>query len=73
MALMNIIFDALNAQLDAGDRRMDQAGVPKIVRERCPNPRCINGHVEVTHVSSWQVSVQRCTTCAGKGYVRRET
>jgi len=65
MALMDMIYDELN-------RVLDSAGVPRIVRERCPNPRCINGEVEVTHMSTCQVSFQPCRQCNGRGYVLAE-
>ena len=62
---MDMIYDELN-------RVLDSAGVPRIVRERCPNPRCINGEVEVRHIGSCQVSVQRCMTCHGLGAISVE-
>jgi uncharacterized protein (DUF983 family) len=66
---MNLIFDALHQALDAGDGRMDAAGVPKIVRERCPycggfGERLIEGWLPLER--------HRCTACAGNGYITVE-
>jgi len=58
---MNLIFDALNAQLDAGDRRMDAAGMPKIVPIACPFCGG-SGWKPVTSYSSL-APLEQCTQC----------
>jgi len=67
---MNLIFDALNAQLDAGDRRMDAAGIPKIVRQTCP--QCGgSGYVPYTGLSRLRAH-EFCLLCRRKGFVNVE-
>ena len=55
------IFDALHAELDAAEARMDAAGVPKLLRLRC----------YLCHGEGWVGSAQ-CVVCAGRGHVVTE-
>jgi DnaJ-class molecular chaperone len=66
---MNLIFDALHSALDAGDRRMDAAGVPKIVRERCPY--CAGSGLREIGVGPL-AKLDTCHACVGRGYIVAE-
>jgi len=62
---MNQIYDELN-------RVLDDAGVPKIVAQRCP--WCGGAGTYATNLDPdatlWEV--QHCTACAGNGYITVE-
>ncbi len=65
-------FEFMSAILQQHADATARYAEPGIVPERCPNPRCVRGQVEVRDVHSGRAALQRCSSCCGRGYVARE-
>lgn len=66
---MNLVIDYMNGLLSDAEKRMDAAGIPKLVRERCPF--CAgSGLRELGHGPLAQLDT--CAACTGRGYITCE-
>lgn len=66
---MNLVFDYLDGLMTGAEQRMDAAGVPKIVPDRC---FVCKGAGAVEHKTAFGIDVTYCASCASRGYVLRE-
>lgn len=66
---MNLVYDALNGVIAGAEQRMNDAGVPRIVQERC---FVCGGRGTRERTTSAGVQIDYCAACASRGYVLKE-
>ena len=66
---MNLVLDYMSGLLSDAEKRMDAAGIPKLVRERCPF--CAGSGLREIGRGPL-AKLDTCAACFGKGFVNVE-